>query len=73
MRADTGLTRDGAVRVTLTRGKVEKERTVDLRGGRFSVTFGRTYAAGTWKVRAVVLGSRGFRGVSETTNFRVKD
>lgn len=73
VRSDTGLTRNGAVRVTLTRGDVEKERTVDLRGGRFSVTFGRTDAAGTWKVRAVVLGSRDFRGVSGTTNFRVKD
>jgi hypothetical protein len=73
VRSDTSVTRDGAVRVTLTRGDVEKERTVDLRDGRFSVSFGRTYWAGTWRVRAVVLGNHDFRGVSETTNFRVRD
>ena len=68
--SSTGVTVDGEVRVTLTNGDLEKERTVDLRGGRFTVTFGRTYQAGTWKVRATFLGDRDFKGSSES--FRVK-
>ncbi len=70
--SSTGVTVDGEVRVTLTNGDLEKTRTVDLRGGRFAVTFGRTYQAGTWKVRATFLGERDFRGSGGTTNFRVK-
>lgn len=70
--SSTGVTVDGEVRVTLTNGDLEKTRTVDLRGGRFTVTFGRTNQAGTWKVRATFLGDRDFKGSSETTNFRVK-
>ena len=72
VRSDTGITPDGAVRVMLTNGDLEKVRTVDQRGGRFSATFGRTYQAGTWKVRAAFLGDRDFRDSDGTTKFRVK-
>jgi len=72
VRSDTGVTPDGEVRVTLTNGDLEKTRTADLRGGRFTVRFGRTHQGGTWKVRAAFLGTRDFQGSRGTTSFRVE-
>ena len=69
--ASTGITPDGKVRVTLTRGGTAKQATVRLRGGRFSVTFGRISQRGTWKVKAVMVANRDYRASSDSTRFRV--
>jgi len=70
--SDTGVTPGGKVLVTLVKGNRERRKSVDLRGGRFTVTFGRTHQAGTWKVRVAMLGRRDFQGSAARTNFRVK-
>ena len=67
----TGVTTAGEVRVTLTRGDARKQRTVDLRGGRFSVGFGPTNRPGKWAVRVEMLRHRNFQGSADATSFRV--
>jgi hypothetical protein len=69
--SSTGITPNGKVRVTLTHDGTAKHATVRLRGGRFSVTFGRTSARGTWKVKAAMVRNGDYRGSSNSTNFRV--
>lgn len=69
--SSTGITPDGKVRVTLTRGGTAKQATVRLRGGRFSVTFGRISQRGTWKVKAVMVANGDYRASSNSTRFRV--
>lgn len=69
--SSTGITPDGKVRVTLKRGDTAKQATVRLRGGRFSVTFGRISQRGTWKVKAVMVANGDYRASSDSTKFRV--
>jgi len=69
--SSTGITPDGKVRVTLTRGGTAKQATVRLRGGRFGVTFGRLSQRGTWKVKAAMVANGDYRASSDSTRFRV--
>lgn len=69
--SSTGITPDGKVRVTLKRGDTAKQATVRLRGGRFSVTFGRISQRGTWKVKAVMVANGDYRASSDSTKLRV--
>jgi hypothetical protein len=71
VRSDTDVTTTGKVRVTLTKGHARKQRTVDLRGGRFNVGFGATNRRGKWAVRVEMLKNRNFQGSAATTSFRV--
>ena len=69
--SSTGITPNGKVRVTLTRGGTAKQATVRLRSGRFSITFGRVSERGTWKVKAAMVANSDYRGSSDATKFRV--
>ena len=69
--SSTGITPDGLVRVTLTRGGATKQATVRLHAGRFNATFGRISHRGTWKVKAEMLGNHDYRGARDWTHFRV--
>lgn len=71
VRSDTGATLHGWVRVALTSGSARRTKTVALHNGRFTVTFGRAFRTGGWKVRATLLGGRNFRGSALGSNFRV--
>ena len=68
----TGLTPAGTVQVRLFRsGHLKKSKTVSLRGGHFSASFGRISSVGTWTAKAVYVGTRNCRTATDADAFRV--